>query len=93
MKIGILGKISKIKSDDTVDKLVEILTRAGHETTRFLASSEIAGVDVVIVMGGDGAILHSAIPAAINSVKIIGINYGTLGFLTELEKDEIEKFT
>lgn len=93
MKIGILGKISKVQSDDTVDKLVEILTRAGYETTRFFASSEIAGVDVVIVMGGDGAILHSAIPAAINGVKIIGINYGTLGFLTELEKDESEKIT
>ena len=91
MKIGILGKITKVKTDDTIEKLVQLLTCAGHETKRFSTCNEIVDVDVVIVMGGDGAILHSAVHAAKNGVKIIGINYGNLGFLTELEKDETEK--
>ena len=45
-------------------------------------------MDVVLVLGGDGAILHAAVVAAQKNIKIIGINYGTLGFLTEYEKAE-----
>ena len=44
--------------------------------------------DCFIVLGGDGAILHAAVVAAQKNIKIIGINYGHLGFLTEYEKDE-----
>ena len=45
-------------------------------------------MDAAIVLGGDGTILHAAVSAAQKGVKIIGINYGTLGFLTEYEKEE-----
>ena len=90
MKIGVLGKISKVKSQQVIDEFVEFLRSLGYETAMFTTSQEIEGVDVVIVLGGDGAILHSAVSAAQNNVKIIGINYGNLGFLTEYEKDEKE---
>ena len=86
MKIGVLGKISKVKSQQVIDEFVEFLRSLGYETAMFTTSQEIEGVDVVIVLGGDGAILHSAVSAAQNNVKIIGINYGNLGFLTEYEK-------
>ena len=48
-------------------------------------------MDVLLVLGGDGAILHSAVIAAKKGIKIIGINYGTLGFLTEYERHERER--
>ncbi len=90
MKIGVLGKISKVKSESTIEEIVAFLRSLGYETSRFSTPSEVQGVDVVVVLGGDGAILHSALPAAQNGVLIIGINYGNLGFLTEYEKDERE---
>ena len=61
---------------------------ARGKTKRFSVVEEIDDVDVVIVLGGDGAILHSAVTAARRNVQIIGINYGNLGFLTEYERDE-----
>lgn len=91
MKIGVLGKINKIgtvEAVETMEEIVRFLTESGHETVRFSSQEEIEGVDAVIVLGGDGAILHAAVPAAQKGIKIIGINYGTLGFLTEYEKDE-----
>ncbi len=91
MKIGVLGKISKVKNQQVIDDLVAYLQNLGYETQLFSSPQEINNVDVVIVLGGDGAILHSAIPAAKNNVKIIGINYGNLGFLTEYEKNEGEE--
>ena len=90
MKIGVLGNKAKVKNENAIESLVRLLQEEGYETTRFLSPLEIDGVDVVIVLGGDGAILHSAVISARNNVKIIGINYGNLGFLTEYEKDEWE---
>ncbi len=91
MKVGILGNKNKIKSLQTIEGMENFLKACGYETVRFNAYNEIDGVDVLLVLGGDGAILHSAVNAARKNIKIIGINYGTLGFLTEYEKNERER--
>ena len=88
MKVGVLGSVVKSKTAATVRSLSEYLQQAGYDTVEFNHTGEIDGVDVVIVLGGDGAILHAAVIAAQRGIKIIGINHGTLGFLTEYEKDE-----
>lgn len=46
--------------------------------------------ECIITIGGDGTIIHSAKPAAILKKPIIGINCGRIGFIAELEKNEIE---
>jgi uncharacterized membrane protein len=87
MKVGVLGNTTiKKENEGTVEELLTFLLSNGYETVRFNAHTEIDGVDVVLVLGGDGAILHAAVVAAQKHIKIIGINYGTLGFLTEYEK-------
>ena len=91
MKIGILCNYSKIKDEGTLHEFIAFIGSCGYETVRFSKPSEIQGVEAVIILGGDGAILHSAVSAAKNGVKIIGINYGNLGFLTEYEREEKEK--
>ena len=91
MKVGVFGSSNKIKNVETMDEILHLLQEAGYETVKFRTQKEIDGVDVVLVLGGDGAILHAALVAAQRGVKIIGVNYGTLGFLTEYEKDEWEK--
>ncbi len=91
MKIGVLGNKAKVKNEATIEEIVGFLRDSGYETKRFSLPTEIDGVDVVVVLGGDGAILHSAVIAAKKGIKLIGINYGNLGFLTEYEKDEREK--
>ncbi len=90
MKIGVLGKITKVGTDEVIQEIIAALESLGHEAVRFSTHREVDGVDVVIVLGGDGAILHAAVPAAQKGIKIIGINFGNLGFLTEYEKDERE---
>ncbi len=88
MKVGVLGKKSKIKDENIVLEILQSLREQGYETVRFATQTDIDDVDVVLVLGGDGAILHAAVIAARKGIKIIGINYGNLGFLTEYEKDE-----
>ena len=91
MKVGVLGNVKKIKNAEILTDLLKFLTKLGYETVKFSTPLEINGVDVVLVLGGDGAILHSAIPSARKGIKIIGINFGNLGFLTEYEKNELEQ--
>lgn len=88
MKIGVLGNVAKIGTVETLNELMASLEELGHEVVRFSSHKEIDGVELVVILGGDGAILHAAVPAAKKGIKIIGINYGNLGFLTEYEKDE-----
>lgn len=44
--------------------------------------------DFLITLGGDGTIIEMAVDAAKYSVPIVGINVGTLGFLTQTEKGD-----
>lgn len=46
--------------------------------------------DLVIVLGGDGYMLEAARRAAPNAIPILGFNMGRVGYMTELEMDEID---
>ena len=47
-------------------------------------------VDLVLTIGGDGTIIHAAVQASFFHKPILGINTGRLGFVAELEKDELD---
>lgn len=50
------------------------------------------GIDLVIVFGGDGTILRAARRYAILGVPVLGVNMGKVGFLSNIEVDELEQF-
>ena len=51
----------------------------------FLGEDLFSEADAVIVLGGDGTILQAAEPCAAGNIPIMGINLGTIGFMTEIE--------
>ena len=52
---------------------------------------EIKSADLLIAFGGDGTILHLAKTVAIHDVPVLGINLGSLGFMSELEPNELDR--
>ncbi|MBO5059359.1 MAG: NAD(+)/NADH kinase [Clostridia bacterium] len=48
------------------------------------------GVDAVIILGGDGTMLQAAEPCGKNAIPVMGINLGKVGFMTEVETDDME---
>ena len=56
------------------------------------SSSEVTQIDwadLVIVLGGDGYVIQAAKRFAGSHVPIFGVNFGTLGFLTEVQKTSV----
>ncbi len=49
-----------------------------------------AEAELAIVLGGDGAMLDAARRAAPAGIPILGINLGRVGYMSELEPDELE---
>lgn len=61
------------------------------EGVRVVTRRELApAVDVLITFGGDGTLLSAARHAP-SHVPVIGVNMGTLGFLTDIGPNEYEK--
>jgi NAD+ kinase len=49
--------------------------------------AEIARLDLLITLGGDGSILRAARMGCRDGVPVLGVNMGRLGFLAELQPD------
>lgn len=56
----------------------------------FQMERDSSAIDMVLTIGGDGTLIHSAEMALALDVPIVGINSGRLGFLTELEHYELD---
>lgn len=48
-----------------------------------------SSAELVIVIGGDGSMLDAARRAAKNAIPVLGINMGRIGYMTEIEMDEL----
>ncbi|MDD6024589.1 MAG: NAD(+)/NADH kinase [Oscillospiraceae bacterium] len=46
--------------------------------------------EALVCFGGDGTILHAARLVGNRDIALLGVNTGTMGFLAELESDELE---
>jgi len=86
-------------------QVVERLTGAGIGVRVLAGDSELvvaparvmppqadaaSGVELVMVLGGDGTLLRGAELARPAAVPILGINLGRVGFLAEAERDDLD---
>lgn len=99
--VGICLKPGQPQAAQTVRDLVQwlaerdIRARVDAECARLvdLPAEDVATlaleVDLIISLGGDGTLLAVARGAGSHRVPILGVNLGTLGFLTEVNVEEM----
>lgn len=65
-----------------------------HKGRRFTDVADVPeGTDCIITLGGDGTFIQAARDLAGTEIPLIGINLGTLGYLTQMSGDgDIEEF-
>lgn len=103
--VGLFGKYQDASVGSPILQLGRFLQQRGlatlvdENTARILPKSlgtsmplEQMGshIDIAIVVGGDGTLLHVARTLAEHSVPVIGVNQGRLGFLTDIPLANME---
>ena len=101
MKIYLVPNFDKEKTKDVFVNTTSILSQLDCEI--IVSDKSIIGdnyifmneneafynCDVVIVIGGDGTIIHTAKKAAVYNKSVLGINCGRVGFLAGLEPENL----
>jgi len=68
------------------------LAKAVPEGVELLSNEElIEAVDVVIALGGDGTMLRAGRVLGLSGVPLLGVNLGSLGYLTDVPLDELDE--
>lgn len=93
-RIGVLAHPSRPDTHPVAREIAATLGQRGIENWVCAVWDEdsvvrdVARSDIVMAIGGDGAMLRAARVCAEHEVPVLGINMGWLGFLTEIEKPE-----
>ncbi|SUY47176.1 putative sugar kinase [Clostridium putrefaciens] len=96
--IGINVNTSKDKDEKILSDIIKIIeNKLGHidikiyKDSKGLGGNEDPNIEMLISLGGDGTMLSSAREVSQFNVPILGVNIGTLGFLTAVEMLEFEQ--
>jgi NAD+ kinase len=87
-RVGIVHKRSSPAAEACAATAADHLRGRGVEV---LLDEEDAGrrADLLLVLGGDGTLIHAASLLAGRAAPILGVNMGSLGFLTEVPQAEL----
>lgn len=98
MRFGLIANLKRVgavqaitdfinwaESSDVQLILCNELKEISHQGLTFMDREEMPGhVDIIVSMGGDGTLLATARSVASAGIPVLGINLGSLGFLTQL---------
>lgn len=100
-RIGIICKTGRPEPIEILKDFLPWIRGKGYEVFLDKETAEVLNVDgfvrsqipslvdLIIVLGGDGTMLSVARLVGSKGIPILGINLGGLGFITEVNRDEI----
>ena len=70
-------------------KIATYIRSKGAKAQILKKGDSFDGVEVVLVLGGDGTLIRTATMLGKENIPLVGVNLGTLGYLCELEEDTV----
>ncbi|MDX1901659.1 MAG: NAD(+) kinase [Gammaproteobacteria bacterium] len=105
-RIGIFGRTGTPGVNETLKALIQFLQTHNHpvcveaETAAMLGPLSLPIIpkeqlnqhcDLLIVVGGDGSLLHATPIVVDQQLPVLGVNRGSLGFLTDILPTKLDK--
>ena len=103
-RVGIIGNSEKVSCASAVREAARIIEKSGRKLLCDSITAGLAGIeaeifpdsmtlsrksDLLLVFGGDGTMLRVAREIAGSRTPMLGINIGSLGFLTAVPSSEL----
>jgi NAD+ kinase len=103
-RIGLVGNAEKSACAASVRAAARLIARSGRKIVCDEITAQLAKlkcevvphaaalareVDLIVVFGGDGTMLHTARQIAGSKTPMLGVNIGGLGFLTAVPSDKL----
>lgn len=103
MRFGLIANLTRSGAESAIHGFVEwaskkkqevvlsdTLKKAVKQKLNFVPEKDLAGqCDVVVSMGGDGTLLATARMVGSTNTLLLGVNLGSLGFLTQITPTEM----
>lgn len=103
MRVGLIANLKRVGAETAIKSLADWTKAKGHsliicdeikdrlsESYQYIPREEICqNIDLLVSMGGDGTLLATARTVGDSGVPILGINLGSLGFLTPLTPQQL----
>lgn len=89
-RVGVLGHPKRPQTEPVTERIIASLEAHGIHTWSAVVwqpddiVDHIEGSDMVVAIGGDGAMFRAARLCAPHDIPVLGLNMGRLGFLTEI---------
>ncbi len=104
-RIGVVTKPQSALAHQAVIKVIEWGKRRGVEISLDRAAAKavtefstegldhpmlLSSIDALLILGGDGTFLGAARMATAYNIPLLGVNLGSLGFMTEVALEELD---
>lgn len=103
--IVLIPNLNKDMANEVTVRLIEKLHALGlklHSASKYASNfpsvvesyeSFPKNIDLIIVVGGDGSVLDASVDAIAADVPLIGVNLGKVGYLSEVDPENLDAFS
>lgn len=103
--IVLIPNLNKDMANEVTVRLIEKLHALGlklYSASKYAANfssvvesyeSFPENIDLIIVVGGDGSVLDASVDAIAADVPLIGVNLGKVGYLSEVDPENLDAFS